>query len=568
MSASRPVVLFILALAVFLPAPPAMAEPSSRSSMPFNRIVLKGEYGARFQAATANLLTRQDRYSLDSYRSNASSVPGAALWPDWPGDQLGRMFSVMHVAQGYGWTPAGPLRRSVGDAVLPFQTGAGSFGLEKPADLMDSRIVSGNAFALRGLMDAYEDSRDARYLESARRLARYFEAIFESWKDRREGALHEFYGHCLDGLVKLNELGGDRWALELAKKAGARAGRTPHTHHSLSMVRGIIDLYRAAGESRFLDRAEDYLQWCREHRIVTGGLPESMPSSEQDEGCALADFVVVNLLMFQATGRDGYLEDAERTLVNHFFMNQFHTGGFGHRGYAPDIIGGKGWQGWEGRFGSENPGCCSLWGQWALGQTGAFIVTREGRAVEVNLYPFASIDLPDLAARLEIESDFPRLREAALTIRCDKPTAFAVRLRIPAWAEGTSLRLNGAAAGFPVRDGRIVIQREWRSGDRLDIAFGGSLRFVSWPAPSAATAAVFDGPLCLALSSAEADVDAFRGILVTADGKLALTAEGRPQAVDEKGNIVAFFRPIAEEWLSPELKNPHRLRVLFTPRTR
>ena len=73
-----------------------------------------------------------------------------------------------------------------------------------------------------------------------------------------------------------------------------------------------------------------------------------MPQSPQDEGCGLADWIVVNLMMYQATGEERYLDDAEHTLVNHFFANQFHTGGFGHRSFSQEIIGGKNWQGWEG----------------------------------------------------------------------------------------------------------------------------------------------------------------------------------------------------------------------------
>jgi hypothetical protein len=601
-----------LALTVLAASAPACSKPSAKSASSdssagpalspgsaargtatttrrvasFAQVILKGEFGARFNAAMANLLTRQDRYSLASYVSNASGIPGAALWPDWPGDQLGRMFSVMHVGEGYGWTPARSLRKSVGDAALPLQSRLGNFGQETPYESKDLRIISGNAFALRGLMDAYEDSGDLRYLEAARRLGRYDEAAFGTWKDNGKGMLHEFYGHVIDGLVRLYELGGDTWALDLAKEAAGRTGRTSHTHHSLSMYRGVIDLYRATGDRSLLDRAEDYLRWCRENRIASGGLPEGMPSSEEDEGCALADYIVVNLMMFQATGKGVYVEDAERTLINHFFMNQFHTGGFGHRQYGTTVIGGKKWQGWGGKFGSENPGCCSMWGAWALGQIGRYIVTQDGDggggdrgggAIEVNLYPCAAVELPESGARVEIESDFPRMGRASVTVHCDQPMRRAIRFRVPAWAEGTAVKLNGTPlsgppeAGRPEesgRSGRLVLDREWRSGDRVEFVFGGSLRLVGWPGAESDAGAVFDGPLCLAISSADADVDACDHVLVSSDGKLALSSDGKPQAADAKGAVVTSFRPIAEDWLSPDVKDPHRLRILFKKQKR
>ena len=134
------------------------------------------------------------------------------------------------------------------------------FGREPSRALdTDARLSSGNAFALRGLMDRYEDTGEKRFLEAARRLGRYFQATFETWKEKGEGGpIHEFYGYCLDGLVKLYMFGGDEWALDLAKSIGERARRTIHTHHSLSLYRGVIDLYRVSGGKRFLDKAADY----------------------------------------------------------------------------------------------------------------------------------------------------------------------------------------------------------------------------------------------------------------------------------------------------------------------
>jgi len=535
-----------------------------RSIAGFQDITLRGELGTRWAAATANLLPRPDRYSLDSYRANATGTPGA-LWPDWPGDQFGRMYSVMHVAEGYGWTTVPPLRRAVAAVVLPAQTEDGNFGPRLALEQKDSRIISGNAFALRGLMDAYEDTRDSRYLEAARQLARYYDATFATWKEKSEsGPVHEFYGHCLDGLVRLYELGGDEWALDLANRIGERAGRTSHTHHSLSLYRGVIDLYRVTGDGRLLEKAEDYLKWCRESQIVTGGLPENMPAYYQDEGCALADYLVVNLMMFSVTGRDEFLEEAEHVLVNHLFMNQFVTGGFGHRLFAPDVIGGKGWQGWQGKFGSENPGCCSMWGQWGLGQAGRYIVTCQDGDVEVNLFAAADVELPDLGTRLEIRSDFPAMKAAVVTVRCDRPEKFRLRLRRPAWAQEVRLKLNGKEIDGSASGTRLTLDRTWNSGDKVEMTFSSGLRLVPWPAAGPDRAAVFAGPLCLGLSSAAADVDLYDSVLVDGQGHLILSPDGQPQVVGKDGQAISRLRPICEDWQFPNVLEPNRLRVLFS----
>ena len=541
---------------------PGPANPTPSSPLSFSQVRLQGELGTRYVATTGNLLTRTDRYSLESFAASAAGKPGA-LWWDWPGDQIGRWLSVLHVAEGYGWTPAAWPRPALAEVILPHQTREGNFGPPGSAPSDDARIPSGNAFALRGLMDAYADTRDPRYLDAARKLARYLEAIAPKWETRREGKLHEFYGHCLDGLMALAEQGGDSGAQKLAERLARHAGRTSHVHHSLSLCRGLLDLARVTGQREYLDKVEDYLAWCREHQIVTGGLPENLPKWNQDEGCALGDWIVVNLMMYQLTGAERYLDDAEHTLVNHFFMNQFHTGGFGHRSFSEAIVGGKDWQGWKGQFGSENPGCCSLWGQWALGQVGRFLATSVADTVRINLYPSAEITFPGRGLRLEITSDFPRLTKARIRVQCETPQSLSLALRIPPWCRSMKLKCDGQEVEPPNAGRRVRVSRTWNASTLIDIQFVTELRVVPWPSKEPKGMAVFDGPLCLGLSSEAADVDLPWAVLVDADGRLVLDREGRPQVVEPSGRIVKTLEPISARWLTPDVKNPARKRVLF-----
>jgi len=101
-------------------------QPAMRP-LPFSQVRLEGEMGTRFAAATAHLLTWTDLYTLESFVASAAGRPGA-LWWDWPGDQIGRWLSVVHVAHGYGWTPQAWPPVVLADAVLPYQSPDGNFG--------------------------------------------------------------------------------------------------------------------------------------------------------------------------------------------------------------------------------------------------------------------------------------------------------------------------------------------------------------------------------------------------------------------------------------------------------
>lgn len=528
----------------------------------FEQIRLEGEFGTRYQAATVNLLTHTDRYPPESFAASAAGHPGA-LWWDWPGDQIGRFLSCLHVAGGYGWSEAAASRLMVAEMALPLQNPEGNFGPAGSAASDDARIISGNAFSLKGLVDAFGDTGDKRYLHAAEKMARFFEMRAADWENRKEPKYYEFYGHSLDGLVSLYQITHNEPTLELAKRMAIHAGRTAHTHHSLSFCRGVIDLARVTGDTAYLQPVKDYIAWCKESQTADGGLPEAMPVFNQDEGCALADWIVVNLMMFEISGETRFIDDAEKTLVNHFFLNQFNTGGFGHLSFSQEIVGGKTWQGWDGKFGSENPGCCSLWGQWGLGQVGRFLVTEKQDALFVNLFASAKINLPDKYSHLSITGDFPRMSKAEIKLSTDKSVKYDLALRKPAWADSVEILINNKSVRSDEEGGYLHIKRRWHGTSVVQIRFVSGYRIFPWPKNNPVGVAIYDGPLCMGLPCDRANVDA-GWILMTDDtGLPVLDTAGRPQVSDSAGIRQTWLEPVGSRWLDPDVREPLRRRILY-----
>jgi hypothetical protein len=95
-----------------------------------------------------------------------------------------------------------------------------------------------------------------------------------------------------------------------------------------------------------------------------GGIPEKCRVKfGRDEGCAIADWLRLNLELARVTGKARYWAMAERTLHNHFLQNQSSKGGFGHRGLLCDDDGVYGF----GKGIEESTWCCTYHGELGLG---------------------------------------------------------------------------------------------------------------------------------------------------------------------------------------------------------
>ena len=83
-----------------------------------------------------------------------------------------------------------------------------------------------------------------------------------------------------------------------------------------------------------------------------------------------------------------------------------------------------------------------------------------------------------------------------------QPLRFALRFRVPAWSQGASLCVNGAACG----DGRpgewAVVEREWHDGATVTIDLPMRLRISAIDAQHPSRAAIMYGPVVLAQDEA------------------------------------------------------------------
>jgi DUF1680 family protein len=78
------------------------------------------------------------------------------------------------------------------------------------------------------------------------------------------------------------------------------------------------------------------------------------------------------------------------------------------------------------------------------------------------------------------ETNYPFHGTVRMTINPASPLSFPFQLRIPAWAEGATIEVNGQLQPNPMAGAFARIERAWRAGDRVEIVLPMVPRVSRW----------------------------------------------------------------------------------------
>lgn len=125
---------------------------------------------------------------------------------------------------------------------------------------------------------------------------------------------------------------------------------------------------------------------------------------------------------------------------------------------------------------------------------------RDADGVYVNLYIPSELRWTQNGVRMSLEqrSNYPFEGAVEFTIATPKPVDLALRLRIPVWADGARVSLNGKQVHTPITAGSFAeIQRTWKNGDRIELELPMRLRLESLNVRHPEIVALLSGPLVL-----------------------------------------------------------------------
>jgi uncharacterized protein len=128
------------------------------------------------------------------------------------------------------------------------------------------------------------------------------------------------------------------------------------------------------------------------------------------------------------------------------------------------------------------------------------IYLRGPQAVFVNFYVPSTVRWNENGATLSLtqEGEYPYEDRVAFTLTTSQPTDLTLYFRVPAWAEGAEIFLNGARKKSLAVPGQFAaMRRQWRSGDRIELELPLKMRLETIDAQHTDTVALLRGPLVL-----------------------------------------------------------------------
>lgn len=525
---------FALASVVALAATNAVPDRGALSldSVPRAHFRFDGEVGRRVEANVNQwLLCAPDANPgmLEMFRMR-DRQPTPQLVP-WAGEFAGKY--LISAVQALRMTDRPALREHVARFVrelIATQAEDGYLGpFPRAQRLLGNWDLWGHYHVVEGLVLWYEDTGDEPALAAARRAA---DLICRTYLDQGRRVIDagspEMNLAIIHGLGLLHRLTGEPRYLRLMReieKDWERAGDYLRTGldgteffasprprwESLHDLQGLVELWRITGQAQYRDAfTHHWRSIARWDRHNDGGFS----SGEQATGdayspapietCCTVAWMALSIDMLRLTGDARVADELELSTLNAALGAQHPTGRWWtyntpmdgvREASAHTIV-------FQARAGTPELNCCSVNGPRALGMLGDWAVMSDADGLVINWHgpgEFTGHLRDGTAVHLRCEGNYPisdRVKwKVALT---GAPKRFLLRFRIPAWSAGTIVKLNGQPLEGARPGSYLNCDREWRTGDTVELQFGFGLRAVPGDREASGKVSLYRGPILLA----------------------------------------------------------------------
>lgn len=400
-----------------------------------------------------------------------------------------------------------------------------------------------NQTQIMGLVELYRTTQDERYLKLAEKFI----------NNRGKYPVTEVsttVGYPIGDMVQ------ERTPLRKSKEA------VGHAVLALYYYAGAADVYAETGEQALIDALDRlWMNVTDQKMYVTGAVGQTHygASSNRDkiEEGFIDQYMMPNMTAYNETcanicnsmfsyrmlglhGESKYADIMELVLYNSGLSGINLKGDRYYYANPLRVIkGSRDYSKMNTEFPTRQPYlecfCCPPNLVRTIAKVSGWAYSLSENGIAVNLYGGNKLSTKLLdGSKIEItqESNYPWDGAVKLTINKAKHTAFDVMLRIPNWAAGTSVKVNGVAIENAVVAGKFAtLHRKWKKGDVITVDFPMDVYFVEGHSRIEEVrnqVAIKRGPVVYCLESADLPkeaniVDAY----IKGDAK-ALKAEYKP----------------------------------------
>ena len=357
----------------------------------------------------------------------------------------------------------------------------------KNANLIDSifgvgkrEVAPGHEVIEMGLVRLYRVTGDIRYLN----LSQFF-----------LNARGKYTGYDKTSEDKLKN--GSYWQDHLPVTQQFEA--VGHAVRAMYMFSGMTDIATLKDDPAFLNAIDKLWDNVVSKKFyITGGIGATshgeafganyeLPNkTAYCETCAAIANCMWNLRMFMLKGDSKYIDVLERSLYNGVLSGIDFSGNKFFYPNPQEV--GKGGQERSLWFDCS---CCPSNLARFIPSIPGYVYGVSNNSIYINLFASNTAQVKLDAKRivqLRQETDYPWSGKVNIFVQPSQSGKFAVRVRIPGWAENTpvpsdlftytdktqaktTIRINGKATAYSKEKGYAVLNREWKSGDHIEINF-------------------------------------------------------------------------------------------------
>lgn len=416
---------------------------------------------------------------------------------------------------------------------------------------------------MAGHLDMYLYTGNEQALETTEKMAQWAADYTGAFSyDLMQRILGTEYGGMGEVLANLYAITGKPYYLHVAKRFDKKWFFDPlsqhrdelkglHVNTHVPQVIAAARIYELTGDPYYRDIAQYFWdEVVSERTYCTGGTSNHETwttdpgilahelSTNTTEDCCAYNLMKLTRHVFGWNPDARYMDYYERLVFNHRLGTINPEDGL--MMYYLPLASGY----WK-TFGKQFDAfwCCTGTGSEEYAKLTDTIYFHGDDSLYVNLYVDSALEWPEKGLRFRQQTSFPEEQGTTLTVSAKDPVQLAINLRVPYWAQGGSVKINGNSLPvFSSPSSYLELNRVWKTGDKIELSLPMGLHIDPMPDDQSIQAMMY-GPLVLA------------GKFDTVS-KEAMYADSQPKGDPYKVPEIVADTSKPTGWVEPDGKQP------------